>query len=41
MGIVELCRRFKLSPAALTLSLQRGEKIVRENNYSLDINLKN
>ena len=35
ISMVELCRRFKLSAAAVTLSVQRGEKIVRENNYSL------
>ena len=35
MSMVDLCRRFKLSAAALSLSVQRGEKIVRENNYSL------
>jgi hypothetical protein len=35
MSMVKLCHRFKLSAAALTLSVQRGEKIVHENNYSL------
>jgi hypothetical protein len=35
MSMVDLCRRFKLSAAALSLSVQRGEEIVRENDYSL------
>jgi REP element-mobilizing transposase RayT len=35
MSMVDLSRRFKLSAAALSLSVQRGEKIVRENDYSL------
>ena len=33
--MAELYRRFKLSAAAVSLSVQRGEKIVQENNYSL------
>jgi REP element-mobilizing transposase RayT len=35
INMVELCRRLKLSAAAVSLSVQRGEKIVRENNYTL------
>lgn len=35
ISMAALCRRFKLSAAAVSLSVQRGEKIVRENNYSL------
>jgi len=35
VSMAELCRRFKLSAAAVSLSVQRGEKIVQENNYSL------
>ncbi len=34
-SMAELCRRLQLSAAAVSLSVQRGEKIVRENNYSL------
>ena len=35
ISMAELCRRFKLSAAAVSLSVQRGEKIVLENNYML------
>ena len=35
ISMAELCRRLKLSAAAVSLSVQRGEKIVHENNYSL------
>ena len=35
INMVELCRRLKLSAAAVSLSVRRGEKIVRENNYTL------
>jgi REP element-mobilizing transposase RayT len=35
VSMVELCRRLQLSAAAVSLSVQRGEKIVQENNYSL------
>ena len=32
---VELSRKFKLSPAAISLCVKRGEEIVRSNGYSL------
>ena len=32
---VKLSRKFKLSPAAISLCVKRGEKIVRRNGYSL------
>ena len=35
ISMVELGRRFKLSAAAVSLSVQRGEKIARQNNYLL------
>ena len=35
INMVERCHRIKLSAAAVSLSVQRGEKIVRENNYTL------
>jgi REP element-mobilizing transposase RayT len=35
INMIELCRQLKLSAAAVSLSVQRGEKIVRENNYTL------
>ena len=38
INMVELCRRFKLSAAAVSLSVQRGEKIARQNKYSLTDN---
>jgi hypothetical protein len=34
-SMAALCRRLQLSAAAVSLSVQRGEKIARENNYSL------
>jgi REP element-mobilizing transposase RayT len=35
ISMAELCRRFKLSASAVSLSVQRGEKIIQEKNYSL------
>ncbi len=35
ISMADLSRRFNLSPAAVSLSVQRGEKIARDNNYSL------
>jgi hypothetical protein len=33
--MAKLCRKLKLSAAAVSLSVRRGEKIVLDNNYTL------